>query len=71
MLRSGGDIIRTARKARGYTQQELAESYGVSINTISNYETLKSEPPFMRVFEILQMMDYSIEEIYDYANGRR
>ncbi|MFW8589836.1 helix-turn-helix transcriptional regulator [Glaciecola sp. 2405UD65-10] len=68
---AGGLVIQTARKHRGYTQDELAAQYGISRNTLVNYETGKTEPSFLMVFEILKMMNYSIEEIYDYANGRR
>lgn len=70
MAINGGMVIRAARKARGYTQQEIAQQYGVAANTIHNWESENTEPPFRVVFEILGMMNYTIEEIYDYANGR-
>jgi transcriptional regulator with XRE-family HTH domain len=70
LIPSGGLVIKAARKARGFTQQEIAEQYGVSKNTISSWESQVTEPTFRAVFEILEMMNYSIEEIYDYANGR-
>lgn len=71
MVHSGGSVIKLARKTRGYTQKEIAEQYGVSSNTVCNWESEVTEPPFRVVFEVLEMMNYSIEEIYEYANGRR
>lgn len=71
MVPNGGNVIRVARKNRKYTQRELAEQYGVAKNTLCNWERGLSEPPFRVVFEMLEMMNYSIEEIYEYANGRR
>ena len=61
---SGGKVIKAARTARGYTQAELAHQYGLSKNTLSNYESGKTEPTFIDVIEILRMLNYSIEEVY-------
>lgn len=71
MVPRGGNVIRVARKNRGFTQQEIAEQYGIAKNTICNWEKGNHEPSFRVVFEILEMMNYSIEEIYEHANGRR
>ena len=34
-----GEKIKTLRKAQGMTQKDLAEALGLSLRTISNYET--------------------------------
>lgn len=67
---AGGRVINIARKGRGYTQRELAEQYGVAVNTLGEWERGNHEPSFRVVFEILHMLNYSIEEIYELANGR-
>jgi transcriptional regulator with XRE-family HTH domain len=66
----GGVLIKTARVARGYTQLELSVQYGISQNTLCRYETGKTEPSFLNVFEILKYLGYSIEEIYRFVNKR-
>lgn len=45
-MRTLGELIRTARVERHWTQYELAEQMNVSRATISNWENNVSEPDF-------------------------
>ncbi|MEB8638187.1 helix-turn-helix transcriptional regulator [Bacillus cereus] len=40
-----GQYLKSLRKARGFTQGELAEKSGVSVSYISKIENGKDEPP--------------------------
>ncbi len=44
-----GDRIKEARKARGFTQKELADLIGTSKNTICNYEGGYREPDVVKI----------------------
>lgn len=52
----GGDILRSARKARGWTQAELAQRLGVSCSTVADWEYERRkirdrhEPPIRAAF---------------------
>lgn len=64
---TGGDVIRFARKQRGYTQRHLAWRYGIAYNTLSNYERGLTEPSFMTVVDIVRWLGYEIDEAYRLA----
>ena len=49
-----GNFIRTARKKRGWTQNELARKAGVAFRTINRWESGKSLP---RLFELERTLD--------------
>ncbi|MCL1048920.1 helix-turn-helix domain-containing protein [Shewanella abyssi] len=38
MAKRGADLLRTARMLRGFTQDEVAQTYGVSAKTYRNWE---------------------------------
>lgn len=51
----GGQLIKLAREARGFTQQDIAEALSpdACARTISRWETFKSEPRFCDVFNVI------------------
>ncbi len=59
----GGEVIKKARKLRGFPQVFVAEHYGLSLNTIKNYESGRTEPPFNSVIEILEMLGIDYSEV--------
>ena len=53
--------IVTARRAKGMTQEELAEALGVSRATVANYETGRRVPDAHMLLSLSQLLDLSFE----------
>lgn len=49
----GGFLIKQARTLRGFTQQELADMYGVSLKSIQRWECYAVEPKFCDVYAVV------------------
>lgn len=64
---SGGKIILTARRIRGYSQVELAENYGVSDRTLREWEKDKTPISFQDVFGILDYLGLKYEDVKNVA----
>lgn len=47
-----GSTIRSARKAAGFTQQEIADRLNVAKSTFCGYETNRTEPDLEKVCEM-------------------
>lgn len=64
------DDLRSLRKNRGMSQQELAIQVGVSQRCIANYELRKRTPSPEIGEKIASVFDLSIEEMWQmlYAN---
>ena len=64
----GGKLIKLAREARGMTQDEVAEAFGVSIRSVRRWETSVSEPKFFTVYSIItnvcKLSLSTVEELY-------
>lgn len=63
-----GEFLRTLRKEKNLTQQELAEKFMVSNRTISRWETGTNMPDISLLVEIADFFDVDIREI---INGER
>ena len=50
---SFGKKVRELREIKGYTQGELAEKIGVSLKTISRYESGESKPRYRKIYDDL------------------
>lgn len=48
-MKTLGELIRTARLARNWTQRELAEQMNVSRSAVSNWENDNAEPDFTTI----------------------
>ena len=55
------DNIRNLRKAKGLTQEQFAEIMGVSLQSISRWETGVSEPNIQIIAEIADYFETSID----------
>ena len=69
----GGKLIKIARKARGMSQEYIAEAIGgkTTERTIRRWETFDTEPPFNMVFIIIETIcKLTLDEVEElvYAN---
>ena len=60
-----GLFIKELRKEKGLTQEELAESLGVSNRSISRWENGVNMPDLSLVIEMAKLFDISIGELLD------
>ena len=57
--------LKELRKAKGYTQKELAEIIGVDTSSISKYEKGVAEPSFEVVKKLASALEVSIDCLSD------
>lgn len=62
-----GENIRKYRKASGFTQRELAELIGVSVQAISKWETDAGAPDISQVVPLASVLGISTDALFDYA----
>lgn len=58
-----GERIMIVRKRRKLSKKELAEMLGVSVVTISNYESGKTKPPVQKLMKISMALDVPIDDL--------
>lgn len=63
--------IRELREEKGMTQEQLGEMVGVSRQAINAIETEKFEPSIWLAYDISQVFDCSIEDIFLFDNSQR
>ena len=56
--------LRDLRKARGWTQEDLAIELGVSRQTVNALEAGRYDPSLPLAFGIARLFDLTIEEIF-------
>lgn len=56
-----GDLLKKARKEKGYTQKKLGQDSGVCQNTICLYESEKAEPSFFKLTCICDVLGISLD----------
>lgn len=61
-----GERIRELRKEKGFTQLLLSRKTGLSVNTISRYETDERYPTMGVIMKIADAFDMSVEEFLSY-----
>lgn len=60
-----GEFLRTLRKEKGLTQEQLAEEFNVSGRTVSRWETGSNMPDISIVSEIADFYEIDIRELID------
>lgn len=65
MLESLGPRIRAARKAKGMTQEDLAESIGAARPSISNWENNKVKPDSESLSKLAEILDIPLSHLLD------
>lgn len=58
--------LEELRKARGMTQEELAEALEVSRQTVGSLENGRYNPSIMLAFKIARLFETTIEEVFLY-----
>jgi len=63
-----GDRIRELRKARGLTQEQLAEMVGVEQKHVSRLELGKSFPTIERLEKLAEAFNVPLRDFFDYVH---
>lgn len=63
-----GKLIKTLRKEKNMTQEDLASKLGVTISAISKWETGKNSPDMTMLQKLSEILRVSLEEIYNPEN---
>jgi transcriptional regulator with XRE-family HTH domain len=58
-----GDKVRDLRKERGWSQQELADRAGISMQTVSNLETGRHVPGIATLSKIAGALGVGLGEL--------
>lgn len=79
--RTNDGPINRARKAKGYTQKELAEALGVGYVTMQNWEYGRYPVPYAKLLKMAEILDVNVQDLvedgheaavkYHIANFRR
>lgn len=62
--------LEEIRKAKGITQEELANALEVSRQTVGSLENGRYNPSIILAFKIARFFDISIEEVFIYEEGQ-
>ncbi len=62
--------LEEIRKAKGITQEELANELEVSRQTVGSLENGRYNPSIILAFKIARFFEVSIEEIFIYEEGQ-
>ncbi len=62
-MKNYGEMIRNARLSRNMTQDDLAEKLHVTRQTVSNYETGKSQPDIAALGKLAQILDLDLNAL--------
>lgn len=60
------DSLRAARKARGLSQQALADRVGIHQVTLARYEMEQKEPSVRRALAIAKALGTTVERLFDH-----
>ena len=62
--------LEEIRKAKGITQEELANALEVSRQTVGSLENGRYNPSIILAFKIARFFQVSIEEVFIYEEGQ-
>lgn len=65
-----GKQIRTLRLMRGLSQAEVAEKLGISFQQLQKYETGFNRISASRLFELAEVLDYSMSRFFETVDTR-
>ncbi|MGD2035092.1 MAG: helix-turn-helix transcriptional regulator [Bacteroidales bacterium] len=58
--------LKTVRKLKELTQEELAARSGLTLSQIARIETARTNPTLSTVFRIARTMDIQLKELFDF-----
>ncbi|MFR1671545.1 MAG: helix-turn-helix domain-containing protein [Candidatus Gastranaerophilaceae bacterium] len=58
-----GQNIKERRKSLGYTQQQLADKMGLSLNFIGKIEVAFSKPSLDTLIELAEILETSVSDL--------
>lgn len=58
-----GKNIKERRKSLGYTQQQLADKMGLSLNFIGKIEVAYSKPSLDTLIELAEILETSVSDL--------
>ena len=67
---SVGQIIKFYRKEKGFTQSDLAEIIGVSIQAVSKWETDAGMPDISQIVPLAKALNVSTDTILGFSNDK-
>ena len=63
--------VKELREKEGLTQKKLGEKVNVSRQAINAIETGKSDPSLWLAYDIAQLFNMSIEEVFNFKESER
>ncbi len=66
-MKSMGSTIKCLRKAMGVTQDELAQSLGVTYQAVFKWENDTTQPDIMMIPALATYFTVSIDELFGYT----
>lgn len=58
-----GAKLKSFRKQRGLTQQQVADQLGITVRAYQHYETGDRSPTLEKSFELAKILDIKLEEL--------
>ena len=58
-----GNVIRTARMKKGYTQEHLAEILDITPSHLKMMEGGRRNPSVPLLFQMMELLDFSVDEL--------
>lgn len=65
------EFLQTLRKAKGYTQQDVADYLGVSNKTVSKWETGQVLPDILTIKALAELYDISVDELLEGQKAKK
>lgn len=63
-----GQRIKTLRKVKGYTQEQLAEEIGIETNSLSAIESGRHFPSLVTLEKISQQLDLHLHAFFEFKD---
>jgi transcriptional regulator with XRE-family HTH domain len=58
--------LKKVRKAKGFTQENLAYESGIALSQIARIETLRTNPTLSTIFQLIRTLEISPKELFDF-----
>ena len=65
-LQAFAQRLKTVRRAKNLTQEELAAKSGLTLSQIARIETARTNPTLSTIFRIIRTMEIKPSELFDF-----